>query len=868
MLKAMLVTTTAFLAIPAEAEESKTLRREVLDNGAVVIVKEDHNMPVVTLQAWFPVGSTTEGENLGQGLSHYVEHMIFKGTGKQAPGDFARQVKAGGGDLNAYTAFDRTVFHCIVRSRHFDRMLESFSDVIINSKMDPEEARKEQQVIVNELKVYLDDPSRLIQYAFNETAWRVHPARHPIGGYLDQFLKLKAEDVGDYFRRWYVPNNMIFLCVGDVDGAAAAGAIRKAFAPWDRKAIPPVVLPEEPPQTAPRRERRSYPVAKGAPSRGSRLKIGWPGVSCYHGDVTALDMAGLVLAYGDSSRLTRALKNEKGLVQSVFARNDTPAYRGVFAITATLEAKHLEAAEAAVLTEVKKLQEAPVTDAELARVRAAVVAWNVIGRQDVMSQANVCGEGEMYHGNPAYEGRYLERLKAVTADDILRVARAYLLPETMTVAIVVPREAGEGDPGSGAVTAATFEPQIDEFTLDNGMRVVFRRNPNAASFAFTITFMAGNRLEDPEKPGVANLTGEMLLRGTTNRSAAQLAEEINGTGGTFKVQGGRNTLLLNAEMLTRDFGKALDLAVDVLMNPAFAPGELDRVRSLARAQLENLMGNPTGATSLRFHKGMYGDHPYGRLPLGTAESIAAISPDDLRAFHARFIHAGNGVIAVVGDLELSEVKAALNKALGGFRKSAGKLPEVKPPGDLKNGWSDDVNDPTKNMGVALIGFPTVAMHEADRWPLQVIDKIMGGMGGRVWDAVREKRNLAYNAWATNVTMFERGYFQFGAQVQLENLDPAVTVLKEEIRKIREEEISAEELERAKNGVIGEMLIELQKNSAQSQQLALDTIYGLGPRFVFDAPAKVEKLTAADIQAAAKKYFDPDRAVIAITRPGK
>ena len=516
----------------------------------------------------------------------------------------------------------------------------------------------------------------------------------------------------------------------------------------------------------------------------------------------------------------------------------------------------------------KKLQDVTVTEGELARVRAAVMAWNVIGRQDIMSQANVCGEGEMYHGNPEYEDIYLGRLKAVTPEDIRRVARTWMLPETATVASVVPREEAEGESRPGPVTAATFEPHIEEFTLENGMRVVFRRNPNAPSFAFTVAFMAGNRLEDASKPGVANLAGEMLVRGTTKRSAAQLAEEINATGGTFKVQGGRNTMLVNAEMLTQDFGKALDLAVDVLMNPAFDPGELDNIKRLARAQLDNTMRNATSATSLRFLKAMYGDHPYGRLPLGTEDSIAAISPDDLRAFHVRFVHAGNGVIAVVGDLETAAVKAALAKAFGGFRKSDEKLPAVKLPGELKNGWNDDVNDPTKNMGVALIGFPTVAMHEADRWPLQVIEKIMGGMGGRVWDAVREKRNLAYNAWATNVTMYERGYFQLGAQVQLDNLDPAVTVMKEEIRRIREEAVSAEELERAKNGVIGEMLIDLQKNSSQSQQLALDTIYGLGPRFVFDSPANVEKLTAADIQAAAKKYLDPERAVIAITRPGK
>ncbi len=853
-------------ATQAAAEEAPRLRRDVLENGAVVIVKEDHNMPVVTLQAWFPVGSTTEGENLGQGLSHFVEHMIFKGTEKQAPGDFARQVKAGGGDLNAYTHFERTVFHCVVRSEHFDRMLASFSDVIMNSKMDPEEARKEQQVIVNELKMYEDEPNRLIQYAYNETAWRVHPARHPIGGYVPQFLQLKPEDVGRYFRRWYAPNNMIFVCVGDVDGAAASSAIAKAFAAWERKAIPPIVLPVEPPQTATRRERRSYPV-KGV-SSGSRLKIGWPSASVYEDDAPALDMAALVLGHGESSRLSRKLKNEKKLVQSIYASSDTPAYRGHFSIGASLDATQLDAAEAAILEEVRTLQETLVTEEELKRILAAVLTWNVIGHQDVMSEADAIGQGEMYHGDPEHDKVEIAKLKAVTPADIQRVAKKYLVPERMTVASVVPREAGERETPAGASAKAEFEPHVEEFTLDNGMRVVVRRNPAAPAFAFTMSFMAGSRLEDASKPGTANLAGEMLLRGTKSRSAMQLAEEISATGGTLKVQGGRNTLLVNAEMLTENFDKALELAADLLMNPAFAPAELDNVKRFAKFQLERQLRDATGATSMRFHKALYGDHPYGRIPLGTLESIAAITVDDVRAFHASFVHPGNCVVAFVGDLDAATVRAGLEKRFAGFAKSEAKLPEVKAPALVGKGSADDVTDATKNMGVAIIGYQTVSMHEEDRWPLQVLEKVMGGMGGRVWDAVREKRNLAYNVWASNVTMFERGYFQFGVMAQGENLDPAMKAVQDEIRRVCEEPVTAEELERAKNGVIGEMLIDLQKNSAQSQQLALDTLYGLGPRFVFGAPGKVEKLSAADIQAVAKKYFDPGKAIVAITRPGR
>ncbi|MBI2919906.1 MAG: insulinase family protein [Planctomycetes bacterium] len=851
-------------AVPAAAEEGKALRREVLENGAVILVKEDHNMPVVTLQAWFRVGSVTEGENLGQGLSHFVEHMIFKGTEKQKPGDYARAVRAAGGALNAYTHFERTVFHCTIRSEFFDPVLESFSDVIQHSKMDPEEAKKEQQVIVNELKMYLDDPNRLIQYAFNETAWRSHPCRHPIGGYLDQFLKLQPEEVGRYFRRFYVPNNMIFIVVGDVDGADAMDKAKKALAGFERKALPPVVLPEEPEQKGTRREVRTYPV-KGA-SSGARLKMGWHGVDCGDAAAPALDMLALVMGYGESSRLTRRLKNEKRLVQSIYAGSDTPSYRGGFAIVATLDAANLEAVEKEVLAIVEEFKAAPVGAEELGRVLAAVNSYNRTRRQGVDNQADVLGQNEMYYGNAEYDEIYLARLNAVTPEELQLAARKYLVEGHLTVAAVVPSSGGGGSEVPAGAAKSEFKPQVEEFTLSNGMRVVFRQNPAVPAFGLTISFLAGSRLEPADKPGLANLASEMLLRGTKSRTSAQIADAISRTGGSFRVQGGRNTLLVNVEMLKEHLPFALELSADVLMNPAFDAGELDNVKRLVKFQIDRMTRDAGGATSIRFHRMIYGDHPYAHMPVGTTESVEKIGPEDLRAFVARFAAPDNCVVGVVGDLTAAELKAALERAFAGFKPAGVKLPEVPEVAKLEKGAKDDVTDPTKQMGVAMIGFQTIAMDHEDRWALQVVEAVMGGMGGRLWDEVREKRNLAYSVWASNVAMYEPGYFQFGVMAQGENLDEAVKTILAEVARISEGAVSDDELVDARNQAIGDNLLGLQKNSEQAQALALDTIYGMGPTHVFEIPKLIDKVTIEDLKRVAKKYFDPARAILVVTRP--
>jgi zinc protease len=854
-------------ALSARAEESAAIRREVLPNGAVLVVREDHNMPVVTLQAWFPVGSTTEGENLGRGLSHFVEHMIFKGTATQKPGDYARAVRAAGGTLNAYTAFERTVFFCTVRSEFFDSTLASFSDVIMNSSMDAAEAEKEQQVIVNELRAYLDDPGRLIQYAYNETAWRVHPARHPVGGYLEEFLRLKPSDVGEYFRRWYAPNNMVFIVVGDIDGARAIAAVRKAFQGWERKALPPIVLPEEPEQFAARREVRTYPVT--GPSGGARIKIGWPGVSCRHADAPALDMAALVLGLGDSSRLARSLKMEKRLAQGTFARNDTPGYAGHFSVGATLDPARLEDVEKELIAQVEKLKADGVTEEELERVRASLESLRVTNLQTVDEQADQIGQSELYYGCPDYLlTAYDRRLKAVTPADIQRVARAWLLPARTTVAIVVPRRAeAEPVPPDGTGAASSFDPRIEEFTLSNGIRVVLRRNAVIPAFGMTVAFLGGSRVEPQDMPGAANLAAEMLMRGTRTRSAARLNDDIGRTGGTLRVQGGRNTLMLHAEMLNRHFDSAAALCADLIMNPAFEPAELDAVRARARFEIERLSRDANGAASTRFHKLIFPGHPYSRLPVGTLEGVAAATPEALRAFHDSITQPANCVVAVVGDVTPEQARATLEKHLGAL-KARGEAPAVPGvPASIEEAVKDEVSDPSKNMGTVYFGFSTVGMEHEDRWPLLLLDNILGGMGGRLWDQVRDRHNLAYNVWATSVTMQLRGYFQVGVVAQGPNVDRAIEVVLEVLREASEGGITEQEVADARNKAVGESLIALQKNAAQAQAIALDTLYGLGPRRVFEAPQKIGKVTLEDVRRVARHYLNEKRMVFVVTRPG-
>jgi zinc protease len=318
------------------------VERTILPNGLTLILKSDRSAALASVQVWVKTGSIHEGEHLGAGLSHYLEHMLFKGTSRRAGREISATVQAHGGYINAYTTFDRTVYYIDLPSEHTNVAIDILADAVLRSTLPADETAKEKDVILREIAMTKDEPDSRLWDALFSTAFREHPYRQPIIGHRDVFSAVTHQDLLDYYRARYVPNNLVVVIVGDIDLAATRAAVETHFGAAPRVKIAPVYVPDEPMQLAPRSLHRFEDVEL---TRGA---LTWPIPGLTHEDAPILDLLATVLGGGDSSVLWQEIREKTGLVHSVDASAWNPGSSGLFCISFTADADKRVAAVHAI----------------------------------------------------------------------------------------------------------------------------------------------------------------------------------------------------------------------------------------------------------------------------------------------------------------------------------------------------------------------------------------------------------------------------------------------------------------------------------------------------------------------------------------
>src|SRR5213082_2983946 len=410
----------------------------VLPNGLTIIVKEDHSAPVASVQAWCATGSIEEDDHLGAGLSHILEHMLFKGTKTRSTNAIAQKIQDVGGYINAYTSFDRTVFWIDVPKAGVTTALDILSDAMMNSTLPPEEYAKEQEVIRREFAMGLDDPDRMAGLLLFATAYQQHPYRFPVIGELEIYNQLTQDQVMQYYKTRYVPNNLTFVVVGDVDAEKVRQQLRDLFKPYPEKSLKPVFIPSEPPQLGRREIHREFSTEL------THLAMAWHIPEVTSPDVPALDLLSTILGDGRSSRLYRRVREEAGLAFGISAFSYTPGDPGLFGIDATLDPKKREAAEQLALQIVDEVKQSGVTADELDKAKKITLSQHLGALTTMRGQASDIGSNWLLTRNLNFSRHYLDAVQKVTLDDIKRVAATYLTDNNLTVVSLNPRSSLSG----------------------------------------------------------------------------------------------------------------------------------------------------------------------------------------------------------------------------------------------------------------------------------------------------------------------------------------------------------------------------------------------------------------------------------------
>lgn len=828
-----------------------------LESGLTIIVREDHSAPVVSAHAWAMTGSIHEGRWLGAGLSHVLEHMLFKGTTTRPGSRIDQEVQEAGGYMNAYTSFDRTVYHIDVPNTGAHVAVDILCDIMQHATLPDAELAKELDVIRREMDMGQDDPNRRAGRRLFETAYTRSPYRFTVIGYLDIFNELKPDDIRSYYRERYAPNNTFFVVTGDVKTAEVVTQIREAYAANKAKALTPVVFTAEPRQTAPRE------IIEEAPIELGHFHIAWHIPELRNPDVPALDVLAVLLGSGRSSRLYQQVREKSGLAHSADAWTYSPGNPGLFGMSGLVDADKFTAARDAMLAEVAKMKAAPVSAEELNKAVKQFISGTLSSRKTMSGQASDLGGSWLAANDLNFSERYLAAVKRITPADLQRVAREYLTPENRTLYALLPKDSA---PKTSSVSDTAISSPIQKFELANGLRLLVKESHRLPFVEFRTVFQGGVLAETSANNGITQLMGKLLLKGTARRSAEQIATQIESVGGHMDSYGGNNSFGVNAEVLREDFATGLDLLADVLLNPTFPVEALEREREVQLAGIADQRDNLLRSASLAMRRALFAGAGYGLDSLGTEESVTKLQATDLRAFHQQFTVPSNCVLAIYGDVKAEEVRADVEKAFANWKPgpSATFLRHSSPATRHSPERVSEARD--KKQAVLVVGYPGTTFYAADRYALELLQEACSDLGSRLFLRVREKLGLAYYVGAQNMAGLVPGYFAFYCGTAPEKATQVETELLAEAELLRAEGLTAEELKRAKAKIIGQRKIARQDLGGLATNTALDELYQLGFANYESEDAKIEAVTLADVQAAAQKYLRADSAVISLVTP--
>ncbi len=843
-----------------------------LDNGLTVVIEENRSAPAVSIQMWVRVGGADETD-AESGISHVFEHMLFKGTQKRKTGMIASEIESVGGDINAYTSFDNTVYHLTVPSRSFMTGLDIIADAIQNSAFDKDELAKELEVVLEEIRMNEDDPGRGLYKALFSTGYAAHTYKRPVIGTSTSVKAVTRRDMLRFFKTWYVPNNMTLVIAGDVDGHKALEEAKRLFKGFKKADDPHKKRPIEPEQTG------IKTIIKTQEIKQARLGLAFHIPDVKAKDTYAIDVLATVLGGGRASRLYKRLKADDGIVYDISAYPMSLKDPGMFFITATLDAKNINEALKGIVAEIQRVSSGGLSHEELERARMNLESEFIYSRETMDGIAGKLGYGETLLNDVAYDKRYVREIRDVTADDVVRVAVRYLAPSKATVGVIIPKadaqaitvaglEAAVKEAASSNSTQAkAVKDEVTKVRLDNGITLIVKEVHSNPTVAFYAAFPGGLRYETQTTNGIGNFTAEMLMRGTSKRTRDELAREIESLAGGVHGFSGWNSTGVSGKFLSRHFEKGLEIFADVLMNPVFKDIEIAKLKTEVRAAIKRQEDYLPGYTFKLLYREMYRTHPYGMPVLGSPETVNAFIPDALKRHHGSVFVPERMILSIVGDVDagyvVEKVKAAFNK--NGSEHNAVALVPPQPDAPPSGARSTGANLQKAQTHIG-IGFPGVTIGHADSYALKVMTEVLAGQGGRLFVELRDKRSLAYALNAFSKEAVDPGIFAVYIATAPNKKDEAVAGIFGQLKALTETGITDEELKRGKGSLIGGYEIGLQEVSAQAADMTNNELFGLGYGFSKEYPKRIEAITKEDVLSVARKYLTLESYVLSIVGP--
>ena len=872
-----------------------------LKNGLHVFTARDASTPNVSVQVWYGVGSKDDPQGRS-GFAHLFEHMMFKATRDMPAEHMDRLTEDVGGANNASTWDDFTNFFEIIPANHLEVLLWAEAQRMSSLSVDQANFVSERAVVEEELRQsYLANPYGRLSLAVDDASYDVHPYKRSTIGSIGDLDAATLPDVKAFHDTYYRPDNANLIIVGNFDPKTLDAWIDGYFDAIGNPNRPaPRVTVVEPPRTGPKTQ---IVYAPNVPLPAIDITWAIPAASSH--DLAALRIADAILSAGDSSRLNHDLVYDQQIAQSINSDAGQDAQPGLFQVQAVMAGgKTLDAGEAALRGEVKRLRDAPVAADELARAKNQLVASALQERETAEGRAFEIGHALLVEGDARRANTGVEELEAVTAADVQRVARTYLVDDRRVAirylddsqrpagekpapdlaqfsphvdADVLPADLKAAPPPASLPThsptpgapAVAAQPKIADRTLPNGLRVIVAKTSDVPMVTAELTMKRGGAGDPAGLAGLAGMTNDLLPKGTTTRSATQIAADVEAAGGALKAATSFDASELVLTVLADQLPATLPILGDVARHPAFAPEEIERLR---RQKLDDLAVNlkqPGELAALAAAPAVFGGTAYGHVLGGTPQSLKAIRRSDVQATYAAAFRPDGAILVLTGDIE-PEAGFALAEATFGDWKAPASPRAAPAPVVAHAAQRVLVIDlPAAGQAAVVLTAPTIGRSDPHYYAVRAVNAVLGGgYSARLNEEVRIKRGLSYGAFSQIDARSGVGLFTASAQTKNASAAEVAGLVLDEAKKLGAEPISPAELTSRKASLVGGYGRAIETSAGLASVLTLDALYGVDLREVGGYPQKVEAIDADQARAAAPVAIDPAASTLIVVGDAK
>ena len=813
-----------------------------LDNGVQIFLLPQPVSSVI-VQCVIRTGSIHEGNDLGCGLSHFLEHMMFQGCDNYPGTTASDTIDALGGNINAYTSFDHTSYYAEVAGHHLSKVIDVLGSMVRHPHFPAERFKAEREVILREQELGQDNPDHRLFECFNGLLYKHHPLRVPIIGHRGMIASVTREMMCSYYEKRYTPGRTFWVITGNFDPAEALDAIRQQMEDWVPAHLAEMQLPEEPLICQQRRESFEFDDPL------SRLAVGFQLPPITDRDIPALDIASGILAQSDGSRLCRILKLEKELAVSLRSYCMSIAGRGFAGIFGVATPAKLNRLETALFKELENIRKNGFTKSEIKREKTQQMADTLRNQRTLREVAANIVSGVIAADTPALSDRYMERLKAVTADEVNEAAQNYFDPQTFAVVRQEPPRTHQLT--GGTCKSAKLHPRTA--VLPTGTRCVTMTDRRLPLVEMSLLLPGGAIFEPANLSGVSGLVADTLFAGAGKYSETALFEAFDSCGAEVNINAGLNSLMLDMNVPRKALHKALDLLGTMLGSPRFDSAAFVREQQNRLELIRSRRQDPKSRAAFECNRMLYGSHPYSWGTLGLEDTFAAITPEDAENFYRSLWNRNQVLIGFGGDCTPEEACRWSEKLDSMIPFSAAPMQLPAAPLFPLEPQSRNIVLPREQTAI-LLAMPGPPLKDDLLQDCEILQHAENGLASNLFKRVREDNALAYTTGFQLSGGFHAGQFRFFAVTSAESADKAAALLRDEVRRLAENGLSEAEFNAAREGAVFAAGKAADTVAAALSGVLLELHYGHAADELFCRREKLLNRTREGVNQMLEEYF--------------